>query len=336
MSNSDRINYNGFTKEYVKQRLDVALYPKNAYMLPPVMTSDDARNIIMQNQRTSAIFGSAGNPASFYYAGYKNTVDVFQWLKVQNLDSYEYQAGNGLTAGIATLQKIGEKAAENNIALSLHAPYYISITSDDDETIAKSINHALKCVDGANALGAYIVVIHSGSLGKNTRAQALEKAESTISRLLEILYKDNKTNVRIGLETMGKQNQLGTLEEVIELCKIDSILYPVVDFGHLNSRGDREKFKTGEDYLKVFDLIAQNLTDEKAKYLHCHFSKIEYTQKGEKKHLTFKDKTFGPEFEPLAEVLAKNKLYPNIICESAGTQAEDAVKMKKMLDEVMQ
>jgi len=282
----------------------------------------------MADKRTSALFGSGGNPKAFYGGGHKDTVNIFKWLKEKNIDSYEYQAGTGLNAGTLTLKKIGEQAAENNILLSLHAPYYISITSDDDEIIKKSVINASKCVDGAMAMGAYIVVVHSGSLGTNIRDRAFEKAKSTISKILNDLYKNDKTSVQIGLETMGKQNQLGTLEEVIKLCKIDEILYPVVDFGHLNARNDGEKFKTGEDYLKVFEKIGESLSDDKAKYLHCHFSKIEYTQKGEKKHLTFKDKTFGPEFEPLAEVLVKNKLYPNIICESDGTMDIDALFMK--------
>ena len=322
-----------------------------------------------KNRRTAALFGSGGNPQNFYddikikdkNRDYKDTSDIFRWLGEKNIDSYEYQAGSGLNAGITALKKIGEEAAKNNIVLSLHAPYFISIASDDAEIIAKSINHIIKCVVGASVMGADIIVVHSGALGKNTREKALEKAKFTMSSVLESLYKSNKTNVKIGLETMGKQNQLGTLEEVIELCKIDAaaaytaytadtiditdttdtagggvpgkILYPVVDFGHLNARETGKMFKTSEDYQKVFDNIGENLSDEIAKYLHCHFSKIEYTQKGEKKHLTFSDKTFGPEFEPLAEVLAKNKLYPNIICESDGTMDTDALFMKKIYED---
>jgi len=281
--------------------------------------------------RTTALFGSGGNPGNFYNDGHKETIDVFKWLGEKNIDSYEYQAGNGLNAGMLTLQRIGEEAVKNNIVMSLHAPYFISISSDDDEIIVKSINHLLKCVSGASALGAYIVVVHSGALGKNTRETAVERAKSTVEKTLDILYKDNTTDIQIGLETMGKQNQLGTVEEVIELCKVDTagkILRPVIDFGHLHAREAGAAFKTSRDYLKVFEQIGENLSDDTAKYLHCHFSKVEYTQKGERKHLTFADKIFGPEFEPLAEILAKNKLYPNIICESDETMDTDALFMK--------
>ena len=128
---------------------------------------------------------------------------------------------------------------------------------------------------------------------------------------------------------MGKINQLGTLDEVLELCRIDSAFVPVVDFGHLNARGLGGIFETADDYLRVFDKISSCLGAEIAKNLHCHFSKIEWSLGGEKRHLTFDDETFGPRFEPLVDAIVKNGLTPTIICESAGTQSDDALMMKK-------
>jgi deoxyribonuclease-4 len=138
------------------------------------------------------------------------------------------------------------------------------------------------------------------------------------------------TKVAFGLETMGKLNQLGTLEEVVQICGIDKRLRPVVDFGHLNARNVGSLFVTADDYRRVFDYIGEKLGAEYADTLHCHFSKIEYTGAGEKKHLTFADDIYGPRFEPLAEALVRDGYSPTIICESAGTQAEDALEMKKL------
>ena len=152
--------------------------------------------------------------------------------------------------------------------------------------------------------------------------------------LVKTLNAVDTYGVKIGLETMGKINQLGTLEEVLELCRIDSSLVPVVDFGHLNARNLGEMFKTADDYLRVFDKIDRLLGVDVAKNLHCHFSKIEWTGSGEKRHLTFEDQIYGPQFEPLVEVIAKNGLTPTIICESAGTQSEDALAMKKYYMEI--
>ena len=110
---------------------------------------------------------------------------------------------------------------------------------------------------------------------------------------------------------------------------MDRRLRPVVDFGHINARTLGEAFKAEDDYLRVFDSIANTLDDDSARNLHCHFSKIEWTNAGEKKHLTFEDETFGPDFAPLMRVLSREKLTPTIICESAGTQSDDALAMKK-------
>jgi len=97
----------------------------------------------------------------------------------------------------------------------------------------------------------------------------------------------------------------------------------------MNARELGECFKTEDDYLRVFDMIANTLGESSAKNLHCHFSKIEWTSAGEKRHLTFEDEVFGPDFRPLMRVLRREGLTPTIICESAGTQAEDAFIMKE-------
>ena len=146
--------------------------------------------------------------------------------------------------------------------------------------------------------------------------------------LIKTLAQVDTRGIKIGLETMGKKNQLGTLSEVLELCRIDSAFVPVVDFGHLNARHIGNHFPDCDSYRRGFDAIACGLGDEYAYNLHCHFSKIEFTPKGEKKHLTFSDTVYGPEFEPLAEAIVREGVAPRIICESAGTQAEDALYMK--------
>jgi deoxyribonuclease-4 len=133
---------------------------------------------------------------------------------------------------------------------------------------------------------------------------------------------------------MGKINQLGTLDEVLELCRIDSAFVPVIDFGHMNARECGGVFKTSDDYMRVFDKIDRALGADVANNLHCHFSKIEWTGAGEKKHLTFADNIYGPDYEPLVEAIVKNSLTPTIISESAGTQSDDALTMKKYYEEL--
>lgn len=280
-----------------------------------------------------ATFGPGGNSESFYGEGFKSTVQAPAWVEARGLDAYEYQAGNGLTAGEKALRAIGEEAKKHNILMSLHTPYYISLSGVDPEKRLKSIDYIQKSLFAAECLGADTIVIHSGSAAKITREQAMELAKDTLRKTVEAV---GDTNIKLGLETMGKINQLGTLEEVIELCKVDRHYVPVVDFGHLNARNIGGYFTDADSYRRVFDLIARELGDDIAKNLHCHFSKIEYTSSGEKKHLTFDDTAYGPDFEPLAQAIAKDGLTPRIICESAGTMAEDALAMKTMYNNYLE
>ena len=177
-------------------------------------------------------------------------------------------------------------------------------------------------------MGADIIVVHAGSAAKISRDEAMKLAADTLYKALETV--NNHKGVRIGVETMGKLNQLGTIDEVIELCRLGGTLCPVVDFGHVNCRELGKAFRTKDDYRRVFDRIGDALGDSYARNLHCHFSKIEYTDKGEKKHLTFADDRFGPPYEPLAEAIAEYGLTPSIVCESDGTQAEDALALKTL------
>ncbi|MBQ9134055.1 MAG: TIM barrel protein [Clostridia bacterium] len=279
----------------------------------------------MQNKPNYATFGPGGNSQSFYDAGLKSTKQAPAWLKTVGLDAYEYEAGNGISAGETALREIGEAAREHGILMSLHTPYFISLSGVDPEKRLKSIDYIAKSLWAAELLGADTIVIHCGSAGKISRAEGMALSADTLYKTLEKL---GDTDISFGIETMGKQNQLGTLDEVIELCKMDARLAPVVDFGHLNARDCGGVFVRADDYRRVFDRIGEVLGDDKARWLHCHFSKIEWTDKGEKRHLTFADSTYGPDFEPLMEAIARENLCPRIICESAGTMAEDALAMK--------
>lgn len=271
-------------------------------------------------------FGPGGNSESFYAEGKKSTLQAPEWIKLKGLDAYEYEAGNGITAGEATLRKIGEEAKKHGVLMSLHTPYFISLSGIEPEKRLKSIDYISRSLFAAELLSADTIVIHTGSAAKITREEAMKLAADTLVRNLEV---NGNTSIRMGLETMGKINQLGTLDEVLELCRIDSAFVPVVDFGHLNARDLGGVFVTADDYLRVFDKIDRALGADVASNLHCHFSKIEWTGSGEKRHLTFEDQLYGPNFEPLVEVIYKNNLSPTIICESAGTQSDDALAMKK-------
>jgi deoxyribonuclease-4 len=277
----------------------------------------------------SAKFGPAGNSESFS-AKYKSTVDAPQFLSEMGLDHYEYQCGRGVRVSDKLAAALKAKAEKFGITLSVHAPYFISLSSIEAEKRDNSINYILQSCDAAKRLGADRIVIHSGSCAKITREEALELAKDTLLRAREQTVSAGFEDIHFCPETMGKVNQLGNLREVLELCRLDDTFIPCIDFGHLNAR-EFGFIKGAEEYAAMLDEVENKLGADRLKIFHSHFSKIMFTVPGgEKKHLTFDDNQgFGPDYEPLMELVAKKNLSPTFICESAGTQAEDALTMKK-------
>ena len=273
-------------------------------------------------------FGPAGNSASFT----GKTVDIPEYVAKMGLNAYEYQCGRGVRVNTAAVTELGRKAKEMDIALSLHAPYYISLSSLEEEKRDASVGYILQSAQAARLMGATRIIVHSGSCAKISRSDALELAKDTLGKALAALDEAGYGDMTVCPETMGKVNQLGNLEEVMELCSIDERLIPCIDFGHLNAR-DLGAFKSFEDYKKVFECVENRLGIDRLRRFHSHFSKIEYSAGGEKKHLTFEDTVYGPDFEPVAELTLQKGAYPTFICESDGTQAEDAARMRSILEE---
>lgn len=273
-------------------------------------------------------FGPGGNGDWFRRDGMKSPLQTPGWLSRVGLDSFEYEATRGVSATEDSLRSLGDKAREYGIHMSLHTPYFISLSGTNPETRLKSLEYIEKSLWAAELIGAKTIVIHSGSAGKISREEAMRLSCDTLEQLVRSL--DGRySGIKLGIETMGKLNQLGTLDEVLEQCHVAPCFVPVVDFGHLNCREGGHAFPDVDSYRRVFDKIAAVCGDGTAKSLHCHFSKIEYTAAGEKRHVTFADGgEWGPDFEPLARAIQLEGVSPNIICESAGTQAEDALTMK--------
>ncbi len=277
----------------------------------------------------SAILGPAGNCEDFYDAGHKSSLEAPKWVFDMGLGAYEYQCGKGVKISEEAAKKLGARANEYGIALSVHAPYYISLSSVEKEKRDKSIDYILKTLSVAKAMGAKRIVVHSGAAGSITRREAMELAKDTLSRSVAAAKEAGFGDIFICPETMGKVKQLGSVDEVIELCQLDEMLLPTIDFGHVNSM-TLGGLKTKADFEKIFDALGNKLGGWRAANFHAHYSRIEYTNAGEKKHHTLAETEYEPDFEPIAEIIAKRKLSPVIICESRGTQTRDAVNMQEI------
>ncbi|MBQ8683229.1 MAG: TIM barrel protein [Clostridia bacterium] len=279
--------------------------------------------------RNEAVFGPAGNCEEFHAAGYKSTLQIFPWLRERGLTAYEYQCGRGVRMSPESAAAMRQAAQENGIALSLHAPYFISLASAEEEKRENSIRYILDSARSVSAMGGDRIVVHPGGLGGRSREEATALATETLLKAQRALDEEGLSDVRICPEVMGKINQLGTLEEVLTFCRAEERFLPCVDFGHLNSRTGGAT-NSQEAFSAVVDAIGDALGEERQRSFHIHFSKIEYTSGGEKKHLTFEDTVYGPDPAPLMELLARRNLCPTVICESAGTQTADSAAMQRL------
>ena len=276
----------------------------------------------------SALFGPAGNAENFPY---KSSADAPKWLKEIGLDCYEYQCGKGVHVGEDTARKIGLAATESGIVLSLHAPYFINLANPDPDSLQKTIGYITGACLVADRMGANRVVIHSGALMKRSRREAQDIALRSLKEVVRACDDMGFARMTLCPETMGKINQLGDLDEVLELCTVDERLIPCVDFGHLYARSLGAD-EGAEVFARMLDRMKEILGEERASRFHSHFSKIEFTPGGgEKCHRTFADHGgYGPDWEPLAAEVVRRGWSPTFICESAGTQAEDALTMKRV------
>lgn len=260
--------------------------------------------------------GPAGLPI-----GAKTSEKGIPRLAEIGLDVLEVQFGHGITMKTEGAKRIGAIAKENNIIVSVHAPYYISFNSRKKETRDKSIDVLKRTAKIADALGAERVVCHCGSY---SGLDSKEATNNIVECLIEVLDWISKKGyeVKIGIETMGRKNVWGSLEEVISVAKrID--VFPVIDFGHMHARhGGSLRCETD------FEKIIQKYESLEIPFLHTHFSCVSYNEKGELGHLPISAKE--PDFAFLVPVLNRRRYDIRIICESPLLD-RDALVMKKML-----
>ena len=272
-------------------------------------------------------FGPSGNCESFYAEGNAHTEQAAAFVKARGLDCFEYSFGRGVRMTEAKAISIGEAFAKENVEISVHAPYFINFANPDDEMAAKSYGYVLDSAKMVKLMGGKRVVFHPAAQGKATREEAVALTVERLKILRDYIYLNDMQDLIFCPETMGKTAQIGTVEEITRFCEIDPIYTPCIDFGHINAR-EQGSLKSVEDYQTRLEYMIERLGFERMKHFHAHFSKIQYSQKGEVKHLTFADEIYGPNFEPLAVALKNLGLEPYIVSESDGMQAEEAAVMR--------
>jgi deoxyribonuclease-4 len=271
-------------------------------------------------------FGPAGRPL-----GYKGkTTKVCDYIKEVGLDAFEYQATYGVRISKQSALELGENAKKNDILISMHAPYYINLCSQKEDTVKKSIARLIQSVKAGNWMSSYRIVFHTGFYTKYSPDEAMKKCKDAISDLLEKVEILGIKNYTFAPETTGKKSQFGSLEELIDICQTFDNFAPTVDFAHMHARSGGS-IKNKEDYAKIFNKLENELG---LKSLHSHFTKIEYTDAGEKKHHVLADENFGPPLAPLLELISENGFDVTIVCETPYLDI-DALEMKNTYNEFL-
>jgi deoxyribonuclease-4 len=280
-------------------------------------------------------FGPAGVPPLFRVLGAR-LPDVPGLLCEENLDAFEYQAvrwGQKPQMKQEDAESLGVEARKNDVLLSLHGSYYVNLCGKK-EVAEASKKRLVACATAANWMGAYVVVFHMGFYGRLEKSYAFRTCVNALKDIIATMNSLGIRNVKLGPETMGKVFQVGSLDEILTICEEVEQTQLVIDWSHMHARR-QGRFRKVDDFRAVAEEVERRLGTEAARTMHCHFSKIEYTDKGERRHHVLDEARYGPDFEMLAEVIAEFKMRSVIICETPLLDV-DAVKMRDTYKKIVQ
>jgi len=266
-------------------------------------------------------FGPAGIPIQ---CKGDSTIEGVRCCREIGLDAMEMEFVQGVRMREDAAALVKEAARESDIRLSSHAPYFVNLCSDDPVKLANTKRHIMASARITALAGGDITVFHPGFYQKLPPEEAYEKAKKNLSDIASEL-KTRNIRIRLGAETVGKKSAFGGLDENIRLAQEVEMVVPAIDFAHLHARGDA-RIKGEADYKAVFDKLERELGDY-VKRFHCHFSEINYSDKGELNHFPLGTNN-EPPYKPLMKVLAENGYAGTVICETPKLDI-DALAMKK-------
>ena len=253
--------------------------------------------------------GPAGSPAP-------STLEGVSRVKELGLQAMEVQFSHGIKMNPELAKRIGKERERAGIDLSVHAPYYVNLASDEKEKREASKKRVLDSCERAHYMGASPVVFHPAYFGKKDKKDVFEITKKAIMDMMGVV-KDKDWDVRLAPETTGKHSALGSLDETISLVK-GTGCFLCVDMAHLYARGYGDI-----NYREILDKLEFIKGG-----LHIHFSGIEYTAKGERNHTPMGS---NPDFSGLAEEILRRKISCTIISESPVTW-RDSLKMKEIFE----
>ncbi len=268
------------------------------------------------------LFGTAGVPHS---AIERDSIAGIHKIRKLGLDAMELEFVYGVHMKKDAAEQTHKAAAEENVSLSVHAPYYINLNSEEKEKIAASKQRIFESARIGSIAGAKKTVFHAGFFGKTNAKEAFENIAIAIEEIAERMNGE-KTNAVLAPELTGKPAQFGSLQELLQLTERIKGIELTVDFSHLHARTNGS-LKTKNDFEKVLQEI-KDFDAGLLGHLHMHVSGIKYSEKGERNHLNLLDKANNFDYKLLLETLKEFVVAGTIVCESPNLE-NDAILMKK-------
>lgn len=250
-----------------------------------------------------------------------------EYTASEGLNAFEVEFVKGVRGKKEEWVKAKKTAEKNDVLLSCHAPYWINCCSPLKEKQQIAIRNLLQTAQAAELLGAYTIVFHPGYYQKQPYEQAAKNCVSVLKEAIKKM-KEQKLHCILGAETTGKPSAFGSLQENIELAKTLKEVRPVIDFAHLHARTNGG-IKTEQDYNNIFTAIKEQIGSEYLKQMHCHFTEVHFSEKGERWHIPIGEKN-SPDMKMLARII-KNSSYKFTLISESPLLDKDALKMKNMI-----
>jgi deoxyribonuclease-4 len=267
------------------------------------------------------LFGTAGVPLS---SADDSSLAAIERIKGIGLDCLEIEFVKGVQMGSDTARHVRDKASALGVRLSVHAPYFINLKSEDPGKRLQSQERLLNTARVGAACGAASVVFHAAFYGKDSAEKTYEAVKRELSAVQSIV-RTERLAVTLRIETMGKRSQFGSLDEVLALCRDVDGLQPCLDFSHLYAR--EGKINSYADFDRVLSKVARKLGPRSLRNAHIHIAGIHYGDKGEIKHLNLDEGDFR--YDEWLQALRDLGVEGMVICESPNLEG-DAVMLKKL------
>ena len=263
-------------------------------------------------------FLTAGMPLQTDKRGYPS---AFEILKDMELDGLEVEFVHGVRMSDDTRKYLKQISQEQGFILTSHGPFYINLNSKEEEKVEASVQRIIETAQAANDFGGYSITYHAAFYMGGEKETVYQQVKKQTAKIIEALQKE-KIDVWIRPETTGKATQWGDYEEIIRLSKEFEQVLPCVDFSHVHARTAGE-YNTYDEFCLILDRISKELGQKAIDNFHAHLAGIDYTSKGEKRHLILEESDMN--YKDLLKALKSFGVKGALVCESPNIETDTKI-----------